>query len=117
MLIQAARAVNRGYYRRAVIDYATAAEACLSRMVQNSPDAKKPGDRSNLHGWSNWLASHESDRYTKDPDFDEFVDLRNAAAHRGIEPSSDQIRTAAKCAHRIVKAHGVPQNTPEPLAN
>ena len=112
LLVQAARAVKRGYHRRAVIDYATAAEVCLSRKVQNSTaSAPKPSERSNLHGWSNWLAKHEPSIYTVDTDFQVLLDTRNDAAHRGIEPTADQIRTTAESAHRIVKAHGFAKRT------
>ncbi|WP_154606656.1 hypothetical protein [Rhodococcus sp. AQ5-07] len=103
LLVQAAKAVDRGYYRRAMIDYATAAEVCLSRIVQTSTaPASKPSKKSNLHTWSNWLVKHEPILYTVDQDFDVLVNARNNAAHRGIEPSPDDITTSARCAHRIV---------------
>ncbi|WP_280784943.1 hypothetical protein [Rhodococcus opacus] len=110
LLVQANGAAVRGYFRRAVLDYAIAVEVCLSRKVQNSASSMgKPGERSTLPKWSEWLTAHEP-TYEADPDFSDLVDMRNAAAHRGIEPTEDQITSAARCAARIVNAHGAPRS-------
>lgn len=107
LLVQAARAVNRGYYRRAVLDYAAAAEVCLSRKAQNHPSPdRRPG--GNLTAWSKWLTKYES-TYEEDLSITMLARTRNDAAHEGTEPTSEQIKSAAECAGRIVKAHGHPR--------
>ena len=110
LLLQAAHSINRGYFRRAVLDCATAAEICVARRVADSSSPKgKPGEGAGLKVLSRWLTAHERQTYAEDPHFEALADLRNAAIHSGIEPTSDETGQAASCAFRIVKAHGHPQ--------
>nr|WP_296774209.1 hypothetical protein [Rhodococcus sp. (in: high G+C Gram-positive bacteria)] len=110
LLLQAGHSINRGYFRRAVLDCATAAEICLTRLVENSSSlAGKPGASAGLRGLSNWLTAHEQQVYVQDAQFVALTKLRNTVVHNGIEPTSDQTGTAAGCAFRIVDAHGLPR--------
>lgn len=110
LLLQAAHSINRGYFRRAVLDCATAAEICVARKVANSTSPKsKPGEGAGLKVLSRWLTAHESQTYVEDSHFVALADLRNTAIHNGIDPTSKKTGAAASCAFRIVKAYGHPQ--------
>ncbi|WP_128645098.1 hypothetical protein [Rhodococcus sp. BS-15] len=110
LLLQAAHSINRGFFRRAVLDCATAAETCVTRLVDNSSSAAgKPGPGAGLRNLSEWLTAHEKQSYHEDSQFIEMTKLRNTAIHNGIEPTSEQTLAAASCAYRIVEAHGHPQ--------
>lgn len=110
LLLQAAHSINREFFRRAVLDCATAAEICVSRKVANSSSPSgKPGAGAGLKVLSKWLVAHENQTYVEDPDSSALANLRNTVIHNGIEPTSVQTGAAASCAVRIVKAHGHPQ--------
>jgi hypothetical protein len=107
LLIQAAHSINRGYFRRAVLDCATAAEVCVARKVANSSSPKgRPGEGAGLTTLSKWLTAHEQQSYVQDSHFVELADLRNMAIHNGIEPTPEQTWEAVSCALRIVDTHG-----------
>ncbi|WP_152975340.1 hypothetical protein [Rhodococcus rhodochrous] len=106
LILAGASALDRGHNRRAVIDFATAIEVCLTRLVQDSTSsANRPGDKSTLPNWSEWLDAHEP-AYKADEGFADLVDLRNETVHRGINPSYEQARAAYECASRVVSTHG-----------
>lgn len=109
LMLTGSRALDRGYLRPAVADFATAMEVCLTRMVRNSTSAANPpGVKSNLRTWSDWLIKNDPDAYTKPSAFDAAADLRNAVLHRGEEPDYEQVRAAYDCACSIVVTHGLP---------
>lgn len=108
LMLSGASALDRGYLRTAVADVATAMEICLTRLVRNSASpAGRPGPKSNLRGWSDWLVKHDPGVYTKPVGFEAAADLRNAVLHRGEEPSELDVRAAYNCALGIVRAYGL----------
>lgn len=106
LLLAGASALDRGYFRRAVTEFATAIEICLTRLVENSASsANRPKKTATLPKWSEWLVAHEPG-YTVDEGFDDLVTLRNDVIHRGPEPTYDSARAAYECARRIVSTYG-----------
>lgn len=109
LMLSGSSAHDRGYHRTAVADFATAVEVCLTRLVRNSTStAPRPGDRSTLPKWSEWLTAHEKRTYTEPSLFKDLVDLRNDVLHRGVDPSYEQARGAYTCALSMVRDYGSP---------
>lgn len=114
LVVHAARAVNRGYNRRALTEYATAVEVCLTRLTNETDStSNKPNSRSTLPKWSEWLEKH-CDSYDEEPGFRAFVELRNDCVHRAYDPTNDDIHAAAACASAIVTKHGLARTDPQP---
>lgn len=108
LMVSGSSALDRGYLRTAVADFATAMEVCLTRMVRTSTSvANPPGDRTTLRGWSKWLVSNDSGRYFEPPGFETAVELRNDVLHRGVEPTYEQVREAYDCALGVVRSYGM----------
>lgn len=111
-LTSSASAHARGHLRRTVLDAATAVEICLARLVRESNSAATRPDPG-LHGFSKWLAKHALD-FVPDEDFGALKDTRNEVIHRGVEPTTQDARSALTCASRIIEKHGLDRTVSDP---